>query len=72
MGCCKVLLARFEHERCSFTGLTEADGQHSGGEGIKAAGMPGLAGLEYTPDFLQGAVRGNTRRLVQQDNTVNI
>ena len=51
-GGCVIVFARFKHESGSLARLTQADGQHPGGERIQTSGMPGFACLEYSPDFL--------------------
>ena len=65
-----VALVGVEQELRELGGLAEGERQQAGGDGIEAAGMAGLAGIQQALGNLQRRVRGHASRLVEQQHAI--
>jgi len=66
-----ILLVRAQEKAGQLGGLTEAQRQQAGGDGIQAAGVPRLRRIVEPLGFLQGGVGSQPGRFVQQQDAVN-
>ena len=67
-----VMLVGVQQEGRHLGGLSQADGQQTGGQRIQTARVTRLAGLEQALDLLQSGVGGDGRRFVQQQYAVDV
>ena len=67
-----IALVRLQQILGELGGLTEADRQHAGRQGIQGAGVAGLGRVVDPLDLLQHIVGSQTGRLVQQQDTVYV
>jgi len=68
----QIGLVGIEQESARLGGLTEADRQEAAGERVEASRVACLARLIGAPDALQGRIRAQAFRLVEQDDPVHL
>ena len=68
----QVFLVGVEQKGRDAGGVAQTDGQQPGGQGIEAAGVPGLARLVEVLDLLEGGVGGESHGLVEEQDAADV
>jgi hypothetical protein len=69
---CTIAFVRAQQVTGKLGRLTKANRQHSGSERIEAAAMPGLTRAKQSTHLLQGMIRADADRFIEDQDTVDI